>query len=159
MVIELVCHRDREHRSKNGNKANAATNYLERRLLHYIFKNDSLSFSSPGDSIYVGLATAVSARETGSLTEATFTNYARQQVTAANWTTIGSDSTDTQTAVNAANIEFQRSGGTNNTITHVFIADASSSGNILFVGALDASKAIASGDIFRINAAEFNNRA
>ena len=43
--------------------ANAATNYLERRLLHYIFKNDSLSFSSPGDSIYVGLATAVSAAE------------------------------------------------------------------------------------------------
>ena len=39
-----------------------------------------------------------------------------------------------------------------NTITHLFIADASSSGNILFVGALDASKAIASGDIFRINA-------
>jgi hypothetical protein len=69
-----------------------------------------------------------------------------------NWTTIGADSTDTQTATNAANIEFPASGGTNNTITHVIIADASSSGNILFVGALDASKVIASGDIFRINA-------
>ena len=94
----------------------------------------------------------MSAAETGSLTEATFTNYARQQVTASNWTTIGSDSTDTQTAVNAANIEFPASGGTNNTITHSFVADASSGGNILFVGALDASKTIASGDIFRINA-------
>ena len=40
--------------------ANAATNFLERRILHYIFKNNSLSFASPGDSIYVGLATAVS---------------------------------------------------------------------------------------------------
>mgnify|MGYP003111176931 FL=1 len=133
--------------------SNAATNYLERRLLHFIFKNNSLSFSSPGDSIYVGLATAVSAAETGSVTEANFTNYARQQVTAANWTTIGADSTDTQTAKNAANIEFPASGGGGtDTITHVFIADASSSGNILFVGALDASKAIAEGDIFRINA-------
>ena len=65
---------------------------------------------------------------------------------------IGSDSTDTQTATNENNIEFPASGGTDNTITHVFIADASSSGNILFVGALDASKTIASGDIFRINA-------
>jgi hypothetical protein len=37
-------------------------------------------------------------------------------------------------------------------VTHAFIADASTSGNILFVGALDASKTIASGDIFRINA-------
>ena len=133
--------------------ANAATNYLERRILHFLFKNNSLSFSSPGDSIYVGLATAVSAAETGSVTEATFTNYARQQVTAANWTTIGADSTDTQTAINAANIEFPASGGGGtDTVTHVFIADASSSGNILFVGALDASKTIASGDIFRINA-------
>ena len=132
--------------------ANAATNYLERRLLHFLFKNNSLSFSSPGDSIYVGLATAVSTAETGSVTEATFTNYARQQVTASNWTLVGSDSTDQQTATNAANIEFPASGGTNNTITHVIIADAASSGNVLFVGALDVQKVIESGDIFRINA-------
>jgi hypothetical protein len=132
--------------------SNAATNYLERRILDFIFKNNALSFASPGDSIYVGLATAVSAAETGSLTEATFTNYARKQVTAANWTTIGDDSTDTQTAKNAANIEYPASGGTNNTITHVFIADALTSGNILFVGELDVSKVIADGDIFRINA-------
>ena len=132
--------------------ANAATNYLERRLLHFLFKNNSLSFSSPGDSIYVGLATAVSAAETGSVTEATFTNYARQQVTASNWTLVGSDSTDQQTATNAANIEFPASGGTNNTITHIIIADAASSGNILFVGALDVQKVIETGDIFRINA-------
>lgn len=132
--------------------ANAATNYLERRLLHFLFKNNSLSFSSPGDSIYVGLATAVSAAETGTVTEATFTNYARQQVTASNWTLVGSDSTDQQTATNAANIEFPASGGTNNTITHIIIADAASSGNILFVGALDVQKVIESGDIFRVNA-------
>jgi len=132
--------------------ANAATNYLERRLLHFLFKNNSLSFATPGDSIYVGLATAVSAAETGTVTEATFTNYARQQVTASNWTLVGSDSTDQQTATNAANIEFPASGGTNNTITHIIIADAASSGNILFVGALDVQKVIESGDIFRINA-------
>ena len=131
--------------------SNAATNYLERRILDFIFKNNALSFASPGNSLYVGLATAVSAAETGSLTEANFTNYVRKQVTAANWTTIGADSTDTQTAKNAANIEFPASGGTNNTISHVFVADASTGGNILFVGALDVSKLIADGDIFRIN--------
>jgi hypothetical protein len=60
--------------------SNAATNYLERRILDFIFKNNALSFASPGDSIYVGLATAVSAAETGSLTEATFTNYARNKL-------------------------------------------------------------------------------
>ena len=65
---------------------------------------------------------------------------------------IGSDSTDTQTATNQNNIEFPASGGTNNTITHIIIADAASSGNILFVGALDVQKVIETGDIFRINA-------
>jgi len=133
--------------------SNAATNYLERRLLHYIFKNNSLSFSSPGDSIYVGLCTAVSAAETGSVTEASFSGYARQQVAAASWTTIGADSTDTQTAKNTSAIEFPAKADSGNvTITHVIIADASSSGNILFVGALDASKTLAQNDIFRINA-------
>ena len=132
--------------------ANEATNYLERRVLDFIFKNNALSFSSPGNSIYVGLATAVSAAETGSLTEANFTNYARQQVAASGGTTIGSDSTDTQTATNAANIEFPASGGGgDDAITHAFIADASSSGNILFVGTI-TNRTISTGDIFRINA-------
>ena len=131
----------------------ASTNYLERRLLHFLFKNNSLSFSSPGDSIYVGLCTAVSAAETGSVTEASFGGYARQQVAAASWTTIGADSTDTQTAKNTSAIEFPAKTDSGNvTITHVIIADASSSGNILFVGALDASKTLAQNDIFRINA-------
>ena len=131
--------------------SNAATTYLEHKLLDFLFKNNSESFATPGNSIYVGLATAVSSIETGSVTEATFGNYARQQVQASGWT-VPAVSTDTQTATNAANIEFPASTGTSNTITHAFIADASSSGNILFVGALDANKTIATGDIFRINA-------
>tara|TARA_R100000700_G_scaffold4301_2_gene7572 strand:+ start:17505 stop:17948 length:444 start_codon:yes stop_codon:yes gene_type:complete len=136
--------------------SNAATTYLENKLLSLIFKNNAGSFSSPGDSIYVGLATAVSNAEAGTLTEVNTStqdaNYVRKQVTAANWT-LASSSTDQQTVVNAANIEFPASSGVATyTVTHAFLADASSSGNILFVGALDASKAIASGDIFRINA-------
>ena len=136
--------------------SNAATTYLENKLLSLIFKNNAGSFSTPGDSIYVGLATAVSNAEAGTLTEVNTStqdaNYVRRQVTAANWT-LASSSTDQQTVVNAANIEFPASSGVATyTVTHAFIADASSSGNILFVCALDASKAIASGDIFRINA-------
>ena len=131
--------------------SNAATTYLENKILSFIFKNNAGSFATPGDSIYVGLATAVSDAEAGSLTEANFGSYARQQVTAANWT-LASASTDQQTVTNAANIEFPASTGTSNTVTHAFLVDAASSGNILFVGALDANKTIATGDIFRINA-------
>ncbi len=142
--------------------SNAATNYLERRLLNFIFKNNAsiggVTFASPGDSIYVGLATAVSALEDSTLTEADFNGYTRKQVPAAKWDIIGDDTTDTQTAKNNDSIEFDaHTGGSSagsaaDVITHVFIVDASSSGNILFVGELDSSKTIASGDIFRINA-------
>lgn len=136
--------------------SNAATTYLENKLLSFIFKNNAGSFSSPGNSIYVGLATAVSNAEAGTLTEVNTStqdaNYTRQQVNAAGWT-LASSSTDQQTVTNAANIEYSASSGVATyTVTHAFIADASTGGNILFVGALDASKAIASGDIFRINA-------
>ena len=146
--------------------SNAATSYLENRLLSFIFKNNAASFSSPGDSIYVGLATAVSnfndsTGESGTpaITEATFGDYGRKQVTAANWT-LTADTANQQTITNAANIDFDASTGTNNTITHVFITTAASAsldtlgsgGNVLFIGALDASKTIATGDIFRINA-------
>lgn len=136
--------------------SNAATTYLENKLLSFIFKNNAGSFSTPGNNLYVGLATAVSNAEAGTLTEVNTSsqdaNYTRKQVTAANWT-LASSSTDAQTVTNAANIEFSASSGVATyTVTHAFIADASSSGNILFVGALDVSKAIASGDIFRINA-------
>ena len=131
--------------------SNAATTYLEHKILDFLFKNNSSSFATPGNSIYVGLATAVSNAEAGTLTEATFGSYARQQVQASGWT-LASSSTDQQTVTNAANIEFPASTGTSNTVTHAFIVDAASSGNILFIGALDANKTIATGDIFRINA-------
>jgi ribosomal 30S subunit maturation factor RimM len=69
--------------------SNAATTYLERRILDYLFKNDSLSFATPGNSIYVGLATAVGNAEKGNITEVDVvnedTNYSRQQVNAAGW--------------------------------------------------------------------------
>ena len=151
---------------------NAATTYLEHRILNFIFNNNaqvsSANFGSGnanglGSNIYVGLATAVSnfSDSTGesadagsvSVTEATFGGYARQQTTA--WTLV-SPTANQQTAKNTNAIDFpaKTDSGTQ-TITHVFINDASSSSgtnNFLFIGALDASKTLAEGDIFRINA-------
>ena len=147
--------------------ANAATTYLENRLLNFLFKGNTASFSTPGDNIYVGLATAVSnfndsTGESGdpTITEATFTGYERKNVPAASWT-LTDESADTQTIKNSGNIEFDPSTSVSSeTITHVFISTVATGtsldvvgtgGNVLFIGALDASKTIATGDIFRIN--------
>ena len=107
--------------------SNAATTYLENKLLSFIFKNNAGSFATPGNSIYVGLATAVSDAEAGTLTEVNTStqdaNYTRQQVNAAGWT-LASSSTDQQTVTNAANAEFSASSGVATcTVTHAFIAD------------------------------------
>ena len=125
--------------------SNAATTYLENKILSFIFKNNAGSFATPGDSIYVGLATAVSDAEAGSLTEATFGSYARQQVTAANWTLSKFCKHRSTDSKKRNNIEFPASTGTSNTVTHAFIVDAASSGNILFVGALDAKRQLLRG--------------
>ena len=146
---------------------NAATTYLEHRILNFIFNNNaqvsSANFGSGnsnglGSNIYVGLATAVSnfddstgeSADSVSVTEATFGGYLRKQVTS--WT-LASPTANQQTAKNTGAIDFDaKTDSGTQTITHVFLVDASSSGNILFVGALDASKTLAEGDIFRINA-------
>ena len=93
--------------------SNAATTYLERRVLDFIFKNNSLSFATPGNNIYVGLATAVSSAEKGNLTEVQIdtddADYTRQQVTAANWkqsvSTLGLAATSSATVLHVADAE------------------------------------------------------
>ena len=146
--------------------ANAATTFLENRILSLIFKNNAASFSTPGNNIFVGLATNVtnfdnSTGESGDpvITEATFGAYARKNVPHADWT-LTSESDNQQTCKNTSAIEFLECTSGSNTITHIFIATSlsdaldvvGSGGNVLFIGKLDADKTISTGDIFRINA-------
>ena len=145
---------------------NAATTFLENRILSLIFKNNAASFSTPGNNIFVGLATNVtnfdnSTGESGDpvITEATFGAYARKNVPHADWT-LTSESDNQQTCKNTSAIEFLECTSGSNTITHIFIATSlsdaldvvGSGGNVLFIGKLDADKTISTGDIFRINA-------
>jgi hypothetical protein len=136
--------------------SNAATTYLEHRILNFIFNNNaqvsSANFGSGnanglGSNIYVGLATAVS-----NFDDSTGESADAGSVSVTAWTLV-SPTANQQTAKNTNAIDFaaKTDSGTQ-TITHVFINDASSSGNFLFIGALDASKTLAEGDIFRINA-------
>jgi hypothetical protein len=53
-------------------------------------------------------------------------------------------------STNSAAVEFPQAGSSWGTITHIGLRDASSAGNLLYHTPLDASKTIASGDVFRI---------
>ena len=119
------------------------SNYLETKVLAHTFSNTA--YTTPG-TVYVGLFTS-SPSENGSGTEVSGGSYARQS---------GAFTTSGNTATTSAAIEFPTATASWGTITHIGIYDASSAGNLLAYAALTASKAIASGDVFRIPAGDID---
>ena len=113
------------------------SNHLETEILDHVFGGNA--YTAPG-TLYLALHTA-NPDEDGSGTEVSGGSYARQA---------GSFTVSGNTATTTAAIEFPTATATWGTITHIGIYDASSAGNLLAYAALTASKAIASGDVFRI---------
>jgi hypothetical protein len=114
------------------------SNYLENALVNATLRNTA--YTSPS-AVYLALYTS-DPTDADSGTECSGTSYARQSIT------FGAPSNGVST--NSAVIEFPQAGGSWGTITHVGIRDASTSGNLLYHTALDASKTIATGDVFRV---------
>ena len=114
------------------------TNFLETEILDHVFAG--AAYTAPATK-YIGLFTAISDGEAGSVTEVSGNAYARQAMA---FTTSGA------TTSNNAAVEFPTATGSWGTITHVGIFDASTSGNLMVYATLTASKAIASGDVFRV---------
>jgi hypothetical protein len=115
------------------------SNYLENALINATLRNTS--YTSP-TTVYVGLYTS-DPGEGNTGTEVSGGSYARTAVT------FGAPSNGVST--NSASVTFPTATGTWGTVTHIGILDASTSGNLLYYTPLDASKAIASGDVFTIS--------
>jgi len=114
------------------------SNYLENALINATLRNTS--YTSP-TTVYLALYTDnPTDADTG--TEVTGNGYERQSIT------FGAPSNGVST--NTAAIEFPQATGSWGTVSYVGIRDASTSGNLLYHTALDASKAIATGDVFRV---------
>tara|TARA_R100000458_G_scaffold48435_1_gene47497 strand:- start:1069 stop:1452 length:384 start_codon:yes stop_codon:yes gene_type:complete len=119
------------------------SDYLENAVLGYVFSG--ASFSQPGTK-YLALYTSAPT-DAGGGTELSGNAYARQSCA---FTTTAAQST------NSAAVEFPTATGSWGTIVSVGVFDASTSGNLLAWSNLTASKTIASGDVFRINAGELD---
>lgn len=121
----------------------AASDYLEAALLDHIFKNTA--FAQP-TNIYISLHTA-DPTDDGTGTEVSGTNYARVDASSS-WAAASSPG---GTITTNADITFAAAGaGGFGTVTHIGIWDASTAGNMLFSGALAASKTVAESDVFQI---------
>jgi hypothetical protein len=120
----------------------ALSNYLENELLDHALGTGA--FTAP-TNVYVALFTT-DPTDAGSGTEVSGAGYTRQLVT------FGSASGGT--ASNSSEETFTASGGNFGTVTHIGIYDASSGGNLLFHGALTASRTINDGEslVFSVGA-------
>lgn len=127
----------------------AMTDYLENKLIDHIFRGTA--FSAP-TVLAVGLFTAAPS-DAGGGTEVSGGSYARGQLdpSVSNWestngTTSGASSGTGGATQNAVAITFPAPTANWGTITHFAIFDATSAGNMLFWGALSASKTVNNGD-------------
>lgn len=114
------------------------SNYLENALINATLRNTT--YTSPA-TVYVGLFTS-DPTDAGSGTEVSGGSYARTAVT------FGAPSNGVST--NSAAVEFPQATGSWGTVGWIGIHDALTSGNLLYHTALDTSKTIDNGDIFKI---------
>lgn len=117
------------------------TNYLENALTNHVFRNTA--YPAP-TTVHLALHTA-DPTEAGNISEVTtaaYPGYTRKAFT------VGVPSNGLST--NGADITWNVDGAV--TFSHVSIWDAATGGNPLFYGPLNASKAMANGEVFRIPA-------
>jgi hypothetical protein len=114
----------------------ALSDYAEKLLLDWMMTNGSATRPT---AWYVALYTAAPS-DSGGGTEVSGNGYARQAVT------FDAASTPGGTTSNTGAVSFTAAGGSWGTISHIGIFDASTSGNLLWHGAMTASKTIADGD-------------
>jgi len=134
--------------------AQSLTDYAENKLVDAVMRGQALGAPA---TLYVGLATAAASCETGSVTEVSTsgTAYSRASVTSslANWagtqsagSTTASSGTGGQTSNNSTITIGSTATASWGTVTHFFLADASTAGNIWICQALTTSKTINNGD-------------
>ena len=131
--------------------ANGKSDYLEGKILDHIF--GIASFTVPG-TVYVGLHKGDPTDTGGSGSEVSGGSYARVAITndATGWSrsvlTVTNDGVVTFPTPSA---DWATSG---NEVTHITIWDASTSGNLLFSGALSVPRIILNGDPVSIAAGQ-----
>jgi hypothetical protein len=117
------------------------SNYLENALLNATL--NATTYTAPA-TVYVSLWTS-DPTDAGSGTEVSGGSYAR---TAVSFATASGTSGN---VLNDADVTFPTATASWGTVGWIGINDASSGGNLLYHTALDTSKTIDSGDIFKIS--------
>ena len=117
------------------------SNYLENAVINAVLRNTT--YTSPA-TVYVALFTT-DPTDANTGTECTGASYVRKAMTFS--------APSNGVSSNSSAVEFDQATTSWGTITHMGLYDASTSGNLLFHGALTASKVIDTGDVFKFASA------
>jgi hypothetical protein len=120
----------------------ALSDHAEKLLLDFLMTTGTATRPT---NWYVALYTAAPS-DSGGGTEVSGAGYARQSVA------FDAAATPGGTTSNSADVSFTATGGNYGTVTHLGIFDASSSGNLLWHGALTADKTVEDGDTITFTA-------
>ena len=121
------------------------SNTYETHVLNYVFTATSVTRPT---AWYLALFTSNPAEDaSGTEVSTSGTAYARQSAT---FTVSGN------TASNSGAIEFPTATASYGTVTHVGVYTASSGGDLIAYAALSTSKAIDTGDVFRVPAGDLD---
>ena len=118
---------------------------FETHVLNYVFTATSVTRPT---AWYLALFTS-NPTDAGSGTEVSTSGTAYARQTAA--FTVSGD-----TASNSSAIEFPTATSSFGTVSHVAVFDAATSGNLIAYAALTSSKAIDTGDVFRVPAGDLD---
>lgn len=122
----------------------AASNHLENEVLDHVLGKGARNYTAPSE-LYIGLWTADNGLEGGTITsEVSGGSYARE--------TVAFDVASGGSTSNSATVTFTPATANWGTITHVAVMDQETGGDVLFHGAVTASKTIENGDTFQISA-------
>ena len=119
------------------------SNEFETRVLNYVFTTSSVTRPT---AWHVALYTAAP-NDSGGGTEVSGGAYARQSV---------AFSVSGNTATNSGAVEYPTATASYGTVSHVGVFDAATGGNLIAYAALSASKAIDTGDVFRVPAGDLD---
>ena len=118
----------------------ALSNYLENALINGTLR--ATSYTAP-TTVYVGLYTT-DPTDANTGNEVSGNGYARKSATFA--------APSNGASITSADIQFDQATGSWGTIAYFGILDSLTTGNLLYHGALTTSKAIDTGDVFKISA-------
>ena len=141
----------------------AASNYLENELLDHVLGETGRDYTSP--TLYVALFSntgggAATALESGTNSTSGTGNWGYYEINNGSYASQGinfaaasggSAASNSTATFPQATANYDSAGSQGNIVTHIALTDASTSGNVLFYGALSTTKTVTSGDTFQIN--------